>query len=79
MKLCSKWGNWTEFESTAINSWERYRKLKTDNDKITILGDAEVMIKRLRKEIKETRPRPERLASATTSLASLASTSFASV
>ena len=40
-------------ENTPIHSWERYLKLKTGNDRIIILGDAEKIIKRLRKEIKK--------------------------
>ena len=36
-----------------IHSWERYLQLKTGNDRIIILGDAEKIIKRLRKEIKK--------------------------
>ena len=40
-------------ENTPIRSWKRYLKLKTGNDRIIILDDAEKTIKRLRKEIKE--------------------------
>jgi hypothetical protein len=50
-------------ENTPRHSWERYLKLKIGNDRITILGDAEKTIRRLRKEIREkkkSKPRSER-------------------
>ena len=42
-------------KQSPIRSWERYLKLKTANDQITILSDPEKTIRRLRKEIKETK------------------------
>ena len=42
-------------KQSPISSWERYLKLKTANDQITILSDPEKTIRRLRKEIKETK------------------------
>jgi hypothetical protein len=43
-------------ENTPIHSWGRYLKLKTGSDQITILGDAEKTITRLRREIKGKKP-----------------------
>ena len=42
-------------KQSPIRSWERYLKLETANDQITILSDPEKTIRRLRKEIKETK------------------------
>jgi hypothetical protein len=44
-------------EITPIHSWERYLQLKTGNDKITIMGDPQKTIARLRREIKGKKPK----------------------
>jgi hypothetical protein len=42
-------------DQRPIRSWARYLKLKTGNDRITILTDPEKTIRRLKQEIKAKR------------------------